>query len=231
MTMTEAERRKVEAAVRAAEETTRGEIYCVIAGESSEYRETPLAWAAVAALAGPAVLLLAGVQVSVPDVFGGAWTAAQIGAAAEAAARTALVGALVLQAVLFFGVALLTSIAPVRRLLTPRGLKRERVRMRAREQFLAKNLQATRERTGVLIYVSVKERMAELLADEGIAAKVDAKAWDPAMAALISNLRRGAPGDGFTEAIGLCAEILAAHFPAGGADNPNELPDKLVVLP
>ena len=231
MVLSQAERQAVEDAVRAGEQSTRGEIYCVIAGESSEYRETPLAWAAAAALAAPAVLLAAGVQVSVPEVFGTSWSAAQIGAAAEAAARAALLGALLLQGVLFVLVALVVSIPQVRRALTPRGLKRERVRMRAREQFMAKNLQATRERTGVLIYVSVKERMAELLADEGIAAKVDAKAWDPAMAALVEGLRRGAAGEGFTTAIGLCADILAAHFPAGGADNPNELSDKLVVLP
>src|SRR5690606_24401094 len=98
-------------------------------------------------------------------------------------------------------------------------------------QFMAKNLQATRERTGVLIYVSLRERMAEILADEGIAAKVDARAWDPAMAALLTGLRRGQAGEGLIAAIGLCAEILAVHFPADAADNPNELSDNLVILP
>ena len=45
---------------------------------------------------------------------------------------------------------------------------------RAAEQFIAKNLHLTRERTGVMIFVSLGERMAELIADEGIADHVDA---------------------------------------------------------
>ena len=161
----------------------------------------------------------------------GGWTADQVEDIGEATARAALIGTLFLQGLLFLATLFLVTIPVVRRALTPRGLKRDRVRRRAQEQFLAKNLQATRERTGVLIYVSVKEHMAELLADEGIAGKVDAKAWDPAMAALVDGLKRERPAEGFTAAIGLCAEILAEHFPAHVGDNPNELPDNLTILP
>jgi putative membrane protein len=228
--LSDEDRQAVETAVREAELRTSGEVFCVIAEESSDYGETPLAWAAGAALLGPALLLLAGVQVSVPDVFGG-WTAAQVGDMAARAARESLIAALILQGLLFVVTALLVSIRPVRRALTPGGLKRERVRQRASEQFLAKNLHLTRGRTGVLIYVSWSERMAELIADEGVASKVDAKAWDAAMAALVDGLRRGQPGEGFARAIGLCADILAEHVPADMADNPNELPDALVELP
>jgi putative membrane protein len=118
----------------------------------------------------------------------------------------------------------------VRRALTPRGLKRERVRDRAREQFLAKNLHATRDRTGVLIYVSFRERMAELVADEAIHAAVGEEAWTRAMAALTDGLKRGTPAAGFAAAIGQCADVLATAFPARSGDNPNELPDAVVVL-
>lgn len=225
------ERRAIEAAVRAAELRTSAEIYCVTAPESSEYRETPLAWAAAAALLGPAVLLLAGVEVSVPDILDGGWSAAQVGDVAAAAARGALIGAILLQGLLFVGVGLLTAWSPVRNAVTLRAMKRERVRRRARELFLAKNLSATRARTGVLIYVSVAERMAELIADEGVSNKVDAKAWDVPMAALVAGLKRGAAGEGFSEAVSLCADILAEHVPADASDNPNELPDAVVELP
>jgi putative membrane protein len=225
------ERRAVEAAVRAAETRTRGEIYCVIARESSDYREVPLAWGALAALAAPAALLAAGITVSVPDILDASWSAAQIGAMAEAAAREALTGAILLQGVLFFGVAILVAIPPVRRFMTPRPLKREQVRRRAHEHFMSKNLAATRERTGVLIYVSAAERMAELLADDAIHEKVDPKVWDKAMAALVAGLKDGRPAEGFSAAIALVGDILAQHFPADDRDNPNELPDTLVVLP
>lgn len=230
--LSDADRSRIEAAVTQGELRTRGEIYTVVAGESSDYREVPVAWAAIAALAAPALLLAGGIHVSAPEILTGEWSAAQIGAVAEQSVHSALIGALLMQGALFVGVAVLVGlIRPLRRLLTPGGLKRERVRRRAQEQFLAKNLAATRERTGVLIYVSTKERMAELIADEGVASKVDPKVWDAAMAALISGIRKKKPAEGFEVAIGLCADILAQHFPADASDNPNELSDSVVVLP
>jgi putative membrane protein len=222
----------VQAAIAAAEARTTGELYCVIAEESADYHATPLAWAAGVALLAPALLLLGGVHVSLSDVnLAGGWTAAQARDLGEATARGALVGTLILQAALFVATLLLTAIAPVRRALTPRGMKRDRVRQRAEEQFLSKNLHATRERTGVLIYVSAAERMAELIADEGIHGKVGQDAWDRAMAALVQGVKAGRPAEGFVAAIGLCGDVLAEHFPARPDDNPNELADAVVVLP
>jgi putative membrane protein len=220
----------IEAAVRQAEARTTGEIYCVVAEQSGHYGETPLAWAAGVALLAPAILLAAGVHVSAPDVFG-SWSAEQVGQAAEAAARRALVGAVVLQAILFAVVAVLVALRPVRLALTPRGTKRHEVRRRAREVFQSKNLEATSGRTGVLIFVSLAERMAELIADEGIAQHVEPKVWDRAMAALAAGLKRGEPGAGFAAAVGLCGDVLAERFPADPKDNPNQLPDAVVVLP
>lgn len=222
----------IEAAVRAAEARTTGEIYCVVAQESSDYHGTPIAWGAAVALLAPAALLLAGVQVSAPDMglFGG-WTAEQVEDVGEATARAALIGTLLLQAVLFAATVIVVRFAPIRRALTPRGMKRDKVRQRAEEQFIAKNLQATRGRTGVLIYVSFAERMAELIADEGIHAQVEEADWERAMGALIEGLKSGAPAAGFSAAIGQCADLLAERFPARSGDNPNELPDAVVVLP
>jgi putative membrane protein len=219
----------IAAAVHDAERRTTGEIYCNLAEEISDYAETPLAWAAGVALLAPALLLLGGVHVTIPDLFQG-WTAAQMTEAAESAARHALIGAIVLQGVLFVVTAILVALPPVRRALTPGGLKRDRVRKRAQEHFIAKNLSGTRERTGVLIFVSLAERMAELIADEGIAEHVPPHVWDRAMAALTEGLKRGEPAAGFAAAVGLCADVLAERFPAR-ADNPNELPDAVVILP
>jgi len=222
----------IEAAVRAAEARTTGEIYCVVAQESADYHATPLAWAAGVALLAPALLLMGGVQVTAPDIsmFGG-WTAEQVEDVGEAMARAALVGTLMLQATLFLVTLFVTAIPPVRRALTPRGMKRDRVRQRAEEQFLSKNLHATRERTGVLIYVSLAERMAELIADETIHEQVADGTWEPPMAALVDGLKRGDVAAGFSRSIALCADVLAAKFPARPGDNPNELPDAVVVLP
>lgn len=220
----------VEDAVRLAETRTAGEIYCVVAPESSDYGEIPLAWGAIVALAAPAILFVTGVQVSVPDALEG-WNAVQVGVAAEAAAHEALGAALVLQMVLFAATALIVRAWPVRLALTSRSLKRGRVKRRAQEQFFAKNLHLTRERTGVLIYVSAAEHMAEIIADEGIAARVDQAVWEAAMAALIAGVKGGDAAHGLTDAIGQIADILAEHFPAKPGDNPNEIPDAVVLLP
>jgi putative membrane protein len=220
----------IEGAIHDAEARTTGELYCVVTEQSGDYGETPLAWAAGVALLGPALLLLGGVQVSVPDIFGG-WTAAQVGEAAQRAARDALIGAIMLQAVLFVLTLVVVALPSVRRALTPRAFKRDRVRRRALEQFAGKSLHLTRDRTGVLIFVSFSERMAELIADEGIAAHVEPHVWDQAMAALTDGLRRGEPGAGMSAAIGLCGAVLAERFPAVAGDNPDELPNAVVILP
>lgn len=229
--LTPADLGAIEAEVRQAEAKTSGEIYCVVAEQSGHYGETPVIWGAGVALLGPALLLLGGVHVTVPDLFGG-WSAAQVGEAAEVAARSALMGAIVLQAVLF-GVAAvaIATLRPLRLALTPRGIKRHEVKRRATEIFLSKNLHLTRERTGVLIFVSLAERMAELVADEGIAAHVEPHVWDKAMAALAEGLKRGEPSAGFAAAIALCGEVLAEKFPADPDNNPDELPDAVVQLP
>jgi putative membrane protein len=218
----------IEAAIREAETRTTGEIYCVVAEESGDYRETPIAWAAGVALLAPALLLVAGAPLALPDLTGPDWTAAH---AAASGAREGLVAALLLQAALFAITLLAVSFEPLRLALTPRGLKRDRVRHEARAQFLAKNLHATRERTGVLIYVSLAEHMAELIADEGIAAQAPPDSWDRAMAALVAGLKRKEPAAGFAAAVGLCADILAERFPARSGDNPNELSDAVVLIP
>jgi putative membrane protein len=232
LVMTPEDLSAIEAAVRAAETRTRGEIYCVLAEESSDYHATPLAWAAGVALLAPAILLLFDIHVTAPDMrMLGGWTADQVEDIGEATARAALIGTLFLQGLLFLATLFLVAIPPVRRALTPRGMKRERVLQRAEEQFLSKNLHATRERTGVLIYVSAAERMAELIADEAIHAQVPDDTWEKAMAALTAGLKRGRIAEGFTAAIGLCADVLADRFPVRPGDNPNELPDAIVVVP
>jgi putative membrane protein len=223
-----AELASVEAAVRAAEARTKGEIYCVIAPDSSDYRETPLAWAAAVALLAPALLLLAGIVVRTPDILAG-WTAAHADVATELAARNALAGAILLQGLLFGVTAVIVALPRVRVAVTPKGLKRDRVERRARDHFLAKNLHLTRERTGVLIFVSAAEHMAEIVADQTIAEKVAPDAWEAPMKVLTDGLKAGRAVDGFVGAVALCADILAVHIPAD-ADNPNELPDAVVVL-
>ncbi len=118
---------------------------------------------------------------------------------------------------------------PLRIRLVPKSIKHARVRRSALAQFLAQNIHTTKGRTGVLIYVSLAERIAEVVADQGIYQKVGPRCWDEIVAGLVEELERGRARAGFVAAIRASGELLAAHFPPRRA-NPNELPDRLIVL-
>jgi putative membrane protein len=227
--LTQAQHEAVRAAVGQAEQKTTGEILCVIAHESGRYSEVPFAWAAVVALAGPPLALALGVKPSLLlAAFQSDWVVAHT-AALDAAMTTVLIGYAALQAALFVVVAVVASLPPIRRALTPASLKRQHVHERAMEQFFAQGLQATRERTGVLIFVSSAERRVEIIADEGIHGKVGTDAWDRAVAAAVKRIRAGDAVGGLLAAVDICGAVLAEHFPSDGS-GANQLPDDVVEI-
>jgi putative membrane protein len=117
----------------------------------------------------------------------------------------------------------------VRYALVPSSVKRERDHRRAVEQFLVQNLHTTAGRTGILIYVSVAERYAEIIADTGIDAKVEKGTWQAIVDDLTANISDGKAGDGFVHAVERSGDLLARHFPPGTRD-PNELPNHLIII-
>ena len=81
----------------------------------------------------------------------------------------------------------------------------------------------------MLLYLSLAERRAEIVADAAIHSKVAPDVWGNAMAALIAALKDERPGDGMAEAVTRIGAVLAEHFPRSEGDI-NELPDRLIVL-
>jgi putative membrane protein len=226
MLLNSEDHRRIEEAVAAAEMLTRGEIVCVVTDEAAHYAEVPLAWATAGAMLLP-LLALAGAGVTGHFDYGlGGWEAGHLGAAHAAIFATLGTYAL-FQISLFVLLFVVFSIPPIRRRLTPASHKRFHVRARAMEQFLARDLDKTREQTGVLIFVSLQDRRAEVLAGSGISDKLELSAWHEVIADLVFGIKTGKPGDGFVAAIERCGRLLAEHFPAGPI-NPNELPDALV---
>src|SRR5436305_3738536 len=155
-----ADKERVAQAIGAAEEKTAGEIFCVVARHSSDYRLVPLAWAAAIALALPA-----------PLIYFTLWSAWAI---------------YVAQILVFVFTALGLSWPPIRFHLVPRRAGHDRAHTEAMRQFFAQGLHLTENRTGVLIFASAAERYAEIVADAGINAKVTPDVWDSAVAALVS---------------------------------------------
>jgi putative membrane protein len=118
---------------------------------------------------------------------------------------------------------------PLRLFLTPAATKHRRVRRRAIAIFKAAAEQRTTGRTGLLIYLSMAERRAEIVADEAILKVTDDHTWGEAMTALIENVREGRAADGIVAAIERVSAVLSEHFPRSTADV-NEIPDKLIEL-
>lgn len=225
MRITQDDQARIAQAIAEAEKTTSGEIFCVVSRRVSSYGDVGLAWAAAAALILPALLIPFGFEGVWPQ-GGGGWEAAHD---SGLTVGRALGGYVLVQAAVFALVLLLSAIPIVRRWMTPAGLRRSRVRRAALQQFLAHGVHVTRERTGVLIFAALDDHQVELIADEGIHALVDPSVWGDAVASLTQALKAGRPVDGFEAAVGQCGQVLARHFPPR-ADNPNELPDHLVLL-
>ena len=108
-------------------------------------------------------------------------------------------------------------------------LRGESARERAIEVFSRLGVWDTEENSGVLIYVQLVDRRVEILADRGINARVPQSEWDAICRRLEQAYRRSAFESGTVAAIGEISGLLRRHFPAA-ATNPNELPDRPLVL-
>ena len=102
-------------------------------------------------------------------------------------------------------------------------------RERAVEVFSRLRVWDTEENTGVLIYVQWLDRQVEIVADRGIARCVPQVAWDGVCRTMEAAFRDGRFGEGSVEAVRAVGDLLAGPFPAR-PDNPNELPDRPILL-
>jgi putative membrane protein len=163
--MTAHDHARIAEAIRAAEGTTAGEIYCVVARSSDSYFVPAALVALVSMLIASLGLEIWWFSIRLPF-----FVAAQLLA--------------------FAGVLALLAIRPKLALrLAPRRLQFSRAHDNAVKQFLARNVHITTERTGVLIFVSIAERYAEIIADSGIDRHVEQRLWDDIVADLIEHAR------------------------------------------
>ena len=210
-------------AVARAEMTTSGEIVTVLADRSDSYADVALVWAA--GLSFTAMSLFAMLPQPFLDLWDGLiggwsheWTTGEL--------ASMTIGLGLIAFVLGW---LAASWDPLRFALTPGPVKTARTHARAIKHFKVGAERRTHGRTGVLLYLSMREHRAEIVADRAINEKVAPEAWGEAMAALINAIRQDRAGEGLAAAVRQVGVVLAAHFPRAD-DDINELPDRLIEL-
>ena len=221
--LSEADSKKVSAAITAAEARSSGEIVAVATPISDPYHDVALHWALI-----PLFAVLAWAAWSPTALTW--WYNFLFGGWRPDPTLSQLLTLLMFFAALKFTIALLVlKWRPLRLALTPAATKHRRVRRRAVTIFKAAAENRTAGRTGVLIYLSMAERRAEIVADEAILKVTDDHTWGEAMTGLITEVREGRPADGICAAIERVGAVLSEHFPRS-ADDINEIPDKLIQL-
>jgi putative membrane protein len=196
---------RITAAIHAAERNTSGEFVAVVARESDHYVFVPLLWAAIAALLLPGVLLLLSVPLAYVHLY-------QI------------------QLLTFIVLALLFLYVPeVHLRLIPRHVKHARAGRLAKAQFYLQGVHLTRDRSGVLFFVSLAERYVEIVADQGIHERLGEAHWQGIVGTFVEHVKAGRVVEGFVAAIGACGAAMAQHYPPDPA-NTDQLSDGLVEI-
>ena len=215
-------RKRIDEAVVAAEQRTAAEIVPLLTDASGRYDRAEDTFGLLLAMAAVAALWV-GLQGVDPDA---AWATAS-----QPAIRYDLRHVLLTIAVASaIGAAIASRVWWIRHLLTPRGELQRCVEDGAMRAFALRGLGRTTGATGVLIYVSLFERMIHVHCDEAAAAHLNASDVEQIRDAALEHLRRGDLAEGFCSAIALVGDKLAGPLPAA-ADDVDEMPNQLVVMP
>jgi putative membrane protein len=204
-----ADLREIQEAVRDAEANTAGEILPYVVSHSDHYEAAAWKGATLGAFA-------AVVAAAAAHWLGGYWGGFVL---AWIVAPPLLGGAL--------GFLLTGSIRALRLWLAGPAAIDHHVHQRATAAFVEGEVFRTRERTGVLVFLSLLERRVVVLADSGITARVGQHEWDAIVGEIVQGMRTGAPGRALADAIRRCGDLLARHGVARRADDTDELPDQL----
>ncbi len=213
--------RLVSEAVTEAESATSGEIATVLAEQSDGYTDVALLWAIAAAFTAMSVFAV------FPEPFLDLWDSAFAGWGHERTTGELASMVIALGLVTFLAVWLVQQWQPLKFALIPGPVKTMRVHDQAVRQFKVGAQGRTAAHTGVLLYLSMKERRAEIVADESIAAKVSAEVWGEAIGDMLAEIRKGRIAEGLAVGVRDVGHVLAEHFPRGREDD-NELPDRLI---
>ena len=219
--LSEKEHAIVSQAVANAEEHTSGEIVTVLADRSDGYTDVALWWAiGVSFTAMSVVAAFPDFFLSKIDALRGGWTGEWT--QGEFVTLVLLVGL-----VKFLAMLAIQLWQPLKFRMVPSPVTELRVREEAVRHFKVGAEGRTHGRTGVLLYLSMREHRAEIVADDSIANLVHAEIWGEAMVDMLAHVSRGRIAEGLAAGVEDVGKVLAEHFPRGDHDD-NELPDRLI---
>jgi len=212
------QRSRIESAVSAAESKTCCEIVPVVSTVSGRYdRAEDLAglWCAVA---GAVVVFLTLPGHTDPGSWGGIPMWGQV-----------VLLAVVMLLCFVAGAATAQQFHGLRRLFTPRQQMHEEVNLRARELFFDRRVHHTTGASGLLIFVSLYERMAVVLGDRSVVEALGKTFCEDLCQRLTTSLRSDDVAAAICDTIHHAAASLEPALPRTVHDI-NELPDTLVLL-
>ena len=209
--LTAEEQERIKSAVRRAEQQTNAEIVPMIVARSGLYRDAQH-WAGLVVALLVLTILLTLETLWLPwgwHASNAAW----------------LVLAIVLAYAIGNG---LGTLGPVIHLFTSTERMRHKVRLRAERGFAQHAISQTRERTGVLIMLSILERQIYVLPDRPLAQQVPMERWSQIVRAAVERLKTHDIAGGLCEGIEQCGRLLAEICPVRPGDNPDELPNEII---
>ena len=196
-------------AVREAERGTSGEIVPFVIEQSDDYEES--IW--LGALVGAGLALL---TITVIDIAVDPWGLLRLYEFALIVAGASAIGGLI------------AALSPrVRVMLAGSAAVEERTRQAAQAAFIAEEVFSTRDRTGILIFLSMLEHRVIVLGDTGINSRVTQSEWDGVVRTIITGMHAGRPVDALVDAIRQCGEILCNAGCTIADDDIDELPNTL----
>lgn len=191
-------------AVAAAEAKTSAEIRVVVArAPLVQHPFFSVLWASLAALVLPWVVVLVQPMPALP--------------------------LLAVQAMLFIVIATVLMLPSLAQKVIPRLALRSAARAAAIELFLGHGIPQTRGRTGILIFAAARERLIEVVADEGVHTPLGHGAWSEICAAVAERAGHGSLAEGLVAGVERAGELLSGPLPRTPGHR-NELANHVIVL-
>ena len=181
--LTANEKARIHAAVVVAESRTHVHVAVSVIPASDRYLLYPVAWGAIVALVAGGVLAIGWPHFPLREAFA-------------------------LEAILFVVLSLALEWWPLRLMLVPRTIRRHRAGILAKREFAARILASSERKGGVLFFVSLGERYAEILADRETHARIGVAAWERILGDYIATAKSRRIADAIVAAVNACTAIL-----------------------